>query len=95
MNRPGQFFIQCNVTEYNLKYLGRVGNVFHSKDIDAATSKKYDLVYVNPSTSKSMGIDPRWGSSAFAVVVTQFQDGEVQVLEAKQWEKVDFNEVLK
>jgi terminase large subunit-like protein len=81
--------------EYNLKYLGRVGNVFHSKDIDNATSKKYDLEYVNPATSKSMGIDPGWGSSAFAVVVTQFQDGEVQVLEAIQWEKVDFNEVLK
>jgi hypothetical protein len=42
-----------------------------------------------------MGIDPGWGSSAFAVAVTQFQDGMVQVLEAKQWEKVDFNEVLK
>jgi hypothetical protein len=42
-----------------------------------------------------MGIDPGWGSSAFAVVVTQFQDGVVQILEARQWEKVDFNEVLK
>ena len=81
--------------EYNLKYLGRVGNVFHSKDIDTATSKKYALDYVNPTTSKSMGIDPGWGSSAFAVVVTQFRDGMVQILEAKQWEKVDFNEVLK
>ena len=78
--------------EYNLKYLGRIGNVFHSKDI--ATSKKYDLEYVNPATSKS-GIDSGWDSSAFAVVVTQFQDGEVQVLEAIQWEKVHFNEVLK
>jgi hypothetical protein len=44
--------------EYNLKYLGRIGNVFHTKDIDTAISKKYDLGYVNPSTSKSMGIDP-------------------------------------
>jgi len=81
--------------EYNLKYLGRVGNVFHTKDIDIAISKKYGVDSVNPTTSKSMGIDPGWGSSAFAVVVTQFQDGEVQVLEARQWEKVDFNEVLK
>lgn len=37
-----------------------------------ATSKKYDLNYVNATTSKSMGIDPGWGSSASAVVVTQF-----------------------
>lgn len=81
--------------EYNLKYIGRIGNIFHSKDIDIAISKKYNLDYINLATSKSMGIDPGWGSSAFAVVVTQFQNGEVQVLEAKQWEKVDFNEVLK
>jgi hypothetical protein len=81
--------------EYNLKYLGRIGNVFHTKDIDIAISKKYDPDYVNPTASKSMGIDPGWGSSAFAVVVTQFQDGVVQILEARQWEKVDFNEVLK
>src|SRR5205814_10393823 len=78
--------------EYNLKYLGRVGNVFHTKDIDIAISKKYGVDSVNPTTSKSMGIDPGWGSSAFAVVVTQFQDGEVHVLEARQWEKLDFNE---
>lgn len=78
-----------------LLFGSRCCNVFHSKDLDIATSKKDDLDYVNPATSKSMGIDPGWGSSAFAVVVTQFQDGEVQVLEARQWEKVDFNEVLK
>ena len=35
------------------------------------------------------------GSRAFAVVVSQFQDVMVKLLEARQWEKVDFNEVLK
>src|SRR5512133_4087478 len=51
--------------EYNLKYLGRIGNVFHTKDIEAAIEKgrKYDpddfnRVYL---TSRSMGIDPAWG----------------------------------
>ena len=30
--------------EYNLKYLGKIGNVFHTKDIEAAIEKgrKYD-----------------------------------------------------
>ncbi|MFL6361767.1 MAG: hypothetical protein ACJ72V_20830, partial [Nitrososphaeraceae archaeon] len=30
--------------EYNLKYLGRIGNIFHTKDIEAAVEKgrKYD-----------------------------------------------------
>jgi hypothetical protein len=61
--------------EYNLKYLGRIGNVFHTKDIEAAIEKgrKYDpdafnRVYLS---SRSMGIDPAYGSSAFGIVVTQ------------------------
>jgi hypothetical protein len=57
--------------EYNLKYLGKIGNVFHAKDIVAAIDKgrKYDPDAFNPYshfTSTSMGIDP-----AFGIVVTQ------------------------
>jgi hypothetical protein len=56
--------------EYNLKYLGLIGNVFHTKDIDAAIEKgksySYDLVeYPNSFTPKSMGIDPGWGLFSF------------------------------
>ena len=61
--------------EYNLKYLGRIGNVFHTKDIEAAIEKgrKYNPDNFNPyySTPKSMGIDPAYGSSAFGIVVTE------------------------
>ena len=54
--------------EYNLKYLGKIGNVFHTKDIEAAIEKgrKYDTDAIGSSyfTSKSMGIDPAyWYSS--------------------------------
>jgi hypothetical protein len=62
--------------EYNLKYLGKIGNVFHTKDIEAAIEKgrKYNPDSIGSSsyyfTSKSMGIDPAWGSSAFGIVVT-------------------------
>jgi hypothetical protein len=68
--------------EYNLKYLGRIGNVFHTKDIEAALEKgnKYNpdpqpgtQEYFNFSSSmipRAMGIDPAWGSSAFGIVVT-------------------------
>jgi hypothetical protein len=45
--------------EYNLKYLGRIGNVFHAKDIEAAIEKgrKYDPdtfnnIYCLNSTNK-------------------------------------------
>jgi hypothetical protein len=52
--------------EYNLKYLGKIGNVFHTKDIEAAIEKgrKYNPDNFNPYyssfTPKSMGIDPAW-----------------------------------
>jgi HD superfamily phosphohydrolase YqeK len=46
--------------EYNLKYLGKIGNVFHTKDIEAAIEKgrKYNPDTIIPMSSKSMGIDP-------------------------------------
>jgi hypothetical protein len=37
--------------EYNLKYLGKIGNVFHTKDIEAAIEKgrKYNPDVIGPS----------------------------------------------
>ena len=51
--------------EYNLKYLGMIGNVFHTKDIEEAIQKgrNYDPNVVNSYAAKSMGIDPAYGSS--------------------------------
>jgi hypothetical protein len=53
--------------EYNLKYLGLIGNVFHTKDIEAAIQKGtgYNPDQINDYAQKSMGIDPAFGSSAF------------------------------
>ena len=82
--------------EYNLKYLGRIGNVFHTKDIDAAIEKGHG--YINLQANKmcphSMGIDPGWGSSPFGIVITQWMDGQIHVLYAEQFERPDFNEML-
>jgi len=86
--------------EYNLKYLGLIGNVFHTKDIDPAIEKgtKYNppanVDQVNYYTRKSMGIDPGFGSSAFGVVVTQMSDKLIQVLEAEEYYRPDFNQML-
>jgi hypothetical protein len=54
--------------EYNLKYLGLIGNVFHIKDIDAAMEKgkRSNLSQINHVyTQKSVGLDPGFGSSNF------------------------------
>ena len=81
--------------EYNLKYLGRIGNVFHTKDIDAALDKgTNDQVQANRMSPKSMGIDPGFGSSPFGIVITQMTDGYIHILHAEQHERPDFNEML-
>ena len=41
-----------------------------------------------------MGIDPAYGSSSFGIVVTQFADGQIQVLQAEEYKRPDFNEML-
>ena len=82
--------------EYNLKYLGRIGNVFHTRDIEVAIEKgkKYDPDIVNQYASKSMGIDPAWGSSAFGIVITQWVDNHIQILYAEEYQRPDYNEML-
>ena len=82
--------------EYNLKYLGGIGNVFHTKDIDAAIEKGklYDPNTSNTFAKKCMGIDPAYGSSSFGIVVTQFVDGQVQIVHAEEYKRPDFNEML-
>jgi hypothetical protein len=88
--------------EYNLKYLGKIGNVFHTKDVEAAIEKgrKYDPDASNQNqfsysfTSRSMGIDPGYGSSAFGVVVTQWVDDHIQIIHAEEYNRPDYNEML-
>jgi hypothetical protein len=67
--------------EYNLKYLGRIGNVFNTREIELAIEKgeNYDPNRYNEMSPKSMGIDPEFGSSAFGIVVTQWQDQQIRL----------------
>jgi hypothetical protein len=85
--------------EYNLKYLGKIGNVFHTKDIEAAIEKgrKYnpdDFTPFYSFTSRSMGIDPAYGSSAFGIVVTQWADGIVQIMHTEEYHRPDYNDMV-
>src|SRR3982750_3276344 len=45
-------------------------------------------------TSKSMGIDPAYGSSAFGIVVTVWIDNHIQILHAEEYHRPDYNEML-
>lgn len=51
--------------------------------------KKYSINFIPQDTSKSMGVDPGFGSSKFAIVVTQLIDrnNKIQVLYAEEFER--------
>ena len=61
---------------------------FHTRDIEAAIEKgrKYNPDDIGSSyfTSKSMGIEAAWGSSAFGIVVTQWEDNHIHTLHHTQ-----------
>jgi hypothetical protein len=81
--------------EYNLKYLGLIGNVFHVKDIEAAIEKGKHLPDSGKSyTQKSVGLDPGFGSSNFGVCITELVDGQINVVHAEEYQRPDFNEMI-
>ena len=86
--------------EYNLKYLGKVGNLFHTLDIEAAIcTEEEGQEMIDWSTStmigRSMGIDVAWGStSKFAIVITQYRNNKVEVFYAEIFEKPQMNEII-
>jgi hypothetical protein len=80
--------------EYDLQYLGLIGNTFHTQDIERAIElgKKYKDKAPNKYAQQSMGIDPGFGSSPFGIVVLQFSDGVLQVLYADEFERPRYEE---
>jgi hypothetical protein len=86
--------------EYNLKYLGKVGNVFHTLDIEAAiATEQQGQEMLDWSTSamigRSMGIDVAWGdTSKFAIVITQYRNRKVEVFYAESFDKPQMNQII-
>jgi hypothetical protein len=86
--------------EYNLKYLGKIGNVFHTLDIDAAiVTQQQGQEMLDWSTNvmigRSMGIDVAWGeTSKFAIVITQYRNNRVDVFYAESFDKPQMNQIV-
>ena len=81
--------------EYNLKYLGLIGNVFHTQDIDNSICEyDPDDWKINSYSRASMGIDCGFGSSAFGIVVTRLVNNKIQVVFADEFERPDYNQML-
>ena len=67
--------------EYDLMYLGRIGNLFTPLQIDKAIElgEQYKGLATNDYTLHSVGIDEGFGSSSTAVVLTEFLKEERKI----------------
>lgn len=76
--------------EYNLKYLGKIGNLLSPKIIDDSISLGEQLKHIepNPYCIHSLGVDPAFGSSAFELVLTEHipEHDVIRVLYAEQFD---------
>jgi hypothetical protein len=88
--------------EYNLKYLGKVGNVFSPSQIDRtiALGEQFSLdkIAVNDYTLHSVGVDFGFGSSSTAVVLTEFlkeeQGPKIRVLYAEEFQHANPQDII-
>jgi hypothetical protein len=80
--------------EYELQYQGLIGNVFSQLCIENATKIPYDPKKINQNAKKSVGIDPGFGSSKFAIVITQYVDGKIQVIHAEEYDRPNFSAMI-
>jgi hypothetical protein len=86
--------------EYNLKYLGRAGNVFHTQDIDLSTAMEREAMeMMDWSTStmigRSMGIDPGYSiESEFGIVITQKRNNKIEVFHAESIPRPRFGDAI-
>src|SRR6476620_9540825 len=76
--------------EYELQYLGKIGNVFNSLQIDKTIElgELYKEIPVNDNTLHSVGVDVGFGSSNTAIVLTEFlkEESKIRVLYAEEFE---------
>jgi hypothetical protein len=80
--------------EYELQYQGLVGNVFSSQSIEDCQKIEYNPSLTIPNCKVSIGIDPSFGSSKFGIVATRFVNERVEVIEAEEFERPDFNDMI-
>jgi hypothetical protein len=80
--------------EMMLQFVGVVGNVFSQLSIDNAIKIQYDPTIINKNAKKSIGIDPGFGSSKFAIVITQYVDGKIQVIHAEEYDRPNFTDMI-
>jgi hypothetical protein len=80
--------------EYELQFAGVVGNVFSLSSIENCQKIEYNPQNIHQNVKKSIGIDPSYGSSNFAICATQLVDGKIQVIEASEYQRPNFTDMI-
>jgi hypothetical protein len=78
--------------EYEGKYGYGLGNVFLYEEIEQCLTD--EVAKPNDSCSVSLGVDPGFGSSKFAISVLQLEDNVLKVMYAKQFEKASYEKMI-
>ena len=82
--------------EYDLKFTGGQGDVFHRLDIDAIiSSNQYDPLIQIAAAPHYMGIDVGFGSSDTAIVMVRYQDNKLEVVHAESITKGIYEDIHK
>jgi hypothetical protein len=82
--------------EYNLKYLGGIGNLIPIQDIESAI-EEYDLgdeVTTSPYFTRWCGIDPGYSSSLFGIVVMQLNNDKLECVYTAELNKPLYTDTL-
>lgn len=81
--------------EYELQYLGLIGNVFSHENINRAIElgSKYGES-INKQAKHSLGCDPGFGSSSFGLVCLEYSDGVIKVCYADEFQRTSFNSMI-
>jgi hypothetical protein len=84
--------------EYELQYLGKIGNVFNSLQIDKTIElgELYKDIPINDYTLHSVGVDVGFGSSNTAIVLTEFlkEESKIRVLYSEEFEHGSPQEIV-
>ncbi len=85
--------------EYNLQYIGQMGNVFSTESIQNAMALGLRMEEIRNGnipldTIKMAGIDAGFSTSAFAIVVVQMTYNKLEVLFAEEFKKPDIGDMI-
>jgi hypothetical protein len=80
--------------EYELQFAGVVGNVFSQSSIENCQKIQYNPQNIHQNVKKTIACDPSYGSSNFAICATQLVDGKIQVIEASEYQRPNFTDMI-